>query len=119
MFKALNPCAGKKPEPGAVSYFGDIFVYIYLVCNLKMPSQAAFVFLSSQCVPPGEDGVGEGILLWTDKSGDALALKTEFPPFLGLRCNQRLVSTRNLAQERFCLQLSLGRDLLLSEVNEL
>lgn len=28
-----------------------------------------------------EDGVGEGILLGSDKSGEALALKTEFPPF--------------------------------------
>ena len=77
------------------------------------------MFLNSQSVPHGEDGVGEGIPLGTDKSGDALALKTEFPPFLCLGCNQRPVSTRNLAQERFCLQLSLGRDLLLSEVNEL
>lgn len=34
------------------------------------------------CFVPGvEDGVGEGILLGSDKSGDALALKTEFPPF--------------------------------------
>lgn len=74
---------------------------------------------TSQCVPYIEDGVGEGIPLWTDKSGEALALKTEFPPFLCLGCNQRPVSTRNLAQEPFCLQLSLGRDLLFSEVNEL
>lgn len=68
------------------------------MCNLKMPPPpAAFVFLTSQCVPCVEDGVGEGILLGTDKSGEALALKTEFPPFLCLGCNQRPVSTRNLA----------------------
>ena len=69
-------------------------------------------------MPHGEDGVGK-IPPETDKSGDALALKTVFPPFLCLGCNQRPASTRNLAQERSCLQLSLERDLLLSEVDEL
>lgn len=64
-------------------------------------------------------GVGEGLLLRTDKSGEALALKTTFPPFLCLGCNQRPESTRNLAQACFCLQLSMGRDLLFSEVSEL
>lgn len=89
------------------------------MCNLKTPPWAAFVFLTPQCVPHVEDGVGEGILLGTDKSGEALALKTTFPPFLCLGCNQRPESTRNLAQDCFCLQLSMGRDLLFSEVSEL
>lgn len=59
------------------------------------PPAPAFAFVTSRCVPCVEGAVGEGIQLGSDTSGEALALKTEFPPFSAWgvtrgQCQQRL-----------------------------
>ena len=91
-------------------------IFLSIVCNLKMPPLAVFVFLNSQRVPLVEWGKG---FLWGQTKVVMHCFEDCISSLFMPGCNQRPVSTRNLAQERFCLQLSLGRDLFFSEVNEL
>lgn len=96
-----------------------------MVCNLKNASGdrvCAFDLTGVDLVwARTEVGVGRRGSPGTDKRGEAQALKTEFPPFLCLGCNQRPVSTRSLALGWLLFAALLGAELFFfpSEVGEL